>query len=398
LLFGLGEGGRERDDPGTALVVAASHPPVEKPPRRQTRRRTTLTLVVLAVAGVLSLVLVVVVADDLPRKGADGTDTAAARASSASAPAAAPAAQAPTGDPPATAAAAPSPGPAPHVAAPASAAAAAPARRAPPPQHPGATGAGTVAATAAPASTTSAAHPKSSSPDAGTTTSLVASELKPGASAAADSLRRLALVDRRGDVEDTGSKRLVTRFTATAGASVKGRVVDAETGRPVIGVMVEAHLGDGFMETTTDGTGGFRLANLVPGARAKLWIVGKPESFVAESIDVALPNEGEVADTGAIRVLRGDELGSRLDGWVGLFVSRRGRRNVVGAVSPWLPADRAGIEVGDVILFVDGRDVGGLGPRATSFLLRGPVGSTTNIVAQTREGQILKVSLARVLR
>ena len=53
MLFGLGEGGRERDDPGTALVVAATHPPAKTPPR-QTRRRMTLTLAVLALAGVLA--------------------------------------------------------------------------------------------------------------------------------------------------------------------------------------------------------------------------------------------------------------------------------------------------------------------------------------------------------
>jgi hypothetical protein len=402
LLFGLGEGGRERDDPGTALVVAATHPPAKTPPR-QTRRRMTLTLAVLALAGVLSLVLVVVVADDLPRKGADGSDTAPPRPLSVQAPAAtAPPAQARESNPPTAATAAPtSPvsrpaaqaSNAPTVApASAKAAGAAEARRAPAPQRP-------ANATAATAAAAAATRPASASPDAGAVTTIAAVDSKPPPPlSAAELSRRLALVDRRSGDDESGWKRLVTRFTPTTGASVKGRVVDAETGRPVIGVMVEAHLGDSFMETTTDATGGFRLSTLLPGSRAKLWIVGKPENFVAESIDVALPGEGEVTDAGAIRVLRGDELASRLDGWVGLFVSRRGRRNVVGAVTPWLPADRAGIEVGDVLLSIDGRDVGGLGPRATSFLLRGPVGTTTSIVAQKRQGQVVKLSLARVLR
>ena len=98
-----------------------------------------------------------------------------------------------------------------------------------------------------------------------------------------------------------------------------------------------------------------------------------------------------------MRLLRGDELASHLEGWMGMFVTRRGRRNVVAAVSPWSPADRAGIQVGDVLLSIEGRDVGGLGPRAASFLLRGPVGSKSTVALQNRDGTVVRYQLERVL-
>jgi carboxyl-terminal processing protease len=81
-----------------------------------------------------------------------------------------------------------------------------------------------------------------------------------------------------------------------------------------------------------------------------------------------------------------------------MFVTRRGRRNIVAAVSPWSPADRAGIEVGDVLLSIDGRDVDGLGPRAAGFLLRGPAGSRSNVALQNHAGTVVRYQLERVPR
>src|SRR5581483_2969215 len=46
--------------------------------------------------------------------------------------------------------------------------------------------------------------------------------------------------------EDANS-RLVARFTPTGGANLKGRVIEADSGKPSSGVNVEAHVGDAFM-------------------------------------------------------------------------------------------------------------------------------------------------------
>jgi C-terminal processing protease CtpA/Prc len=79
-------------------------------------------------------------------------------------------------------------------------------------------------------------------------------------------------------------------------------------------------------------------------------------------------------------------------------VTRRSGRVTVSAVSPWLPADRAGVVVGDALLSIDGRDLGGFGPRAATFLLRGPTGSTTSVVVESSSKERRKLALERVAR
>jgi hypothetical protein len=197
--------------------------------------------------------------------------------------------------------------------------------------------------------------------------------------------------------EDANS-RLVTHFTQAGGAVLKGRVIDADTGKPSAGVTVETHVGDVFMRAVTDGAGNFRMTNIFTNRRLTVWLIARSDSFVAERLELTSPGDGDTLDAGVVRLLRGDELASHLEGWMGMFVTRRGRRNVVAAVSPWSPADRAGIQVGDVLLSIEGRDVGGLGPRAASFLLRGPVGSKSTVALQNRDGTVVRYQLERVLR
>jgi hypothetical protein len=216
----------------------------------------------------------------------------------------------------------------------------------------------------------------------------------------------VALLDpKKGDAvwqrpptgEDASSK-LVVRFAPSGGATLRGRIVDSETGRPATGVAIEAHIGDSFMRTVSDPGGAFRMSGILPAHKITVWIIGRSDTFVAERIDVTSPGEGETTDAGVVRLLRGDELAAHLEGWMGVFVSRKGHRNVVAAVSPWSPADRAGLQVGDVLLSIEGRDVDGLGPRATGFLLRGAVGTKANIAVQGRDGTVHRHQLERVMR
>ena len=217
---------------------------------------------------------------------------------------------------------------------------------------------------------------------------------------ALDNARRAGGKDdrERDSRDDDGDFILVAHFMATGGAILQGRVLDADTGRPVAGTGVEARHAGRYMKGSTDGNGAFRMLGMLPGSRVVVWVGGKRDAFVPERIDVAIPGEGQVADTGVVRLLRGDEMAPRLDGWTGLFVTRRNHRVVVSAVSPWLPADRAGVGVGDAVLSIDGRDVTGFGPRAATFLLRGPAGGTAAIVVEDRTGTRHKLTLERVQR
>jgi hypothetical protein len=216
---------------------------------------------------------------------------------------------------------------------------------------------------------------------------------------------KLALADAKKDGawqrppfgEDANS-RLVAHFTQAGGAVLKGRVIDADSGKPSAGVTIETHVGDVFMRSVTDAAGNFRMTNIFTNRRLTVWLIGRSDAFVAERLELTSPADGDTLDAGVVRLLRGDELASHLEGWMGMFVTRRGRRNVVAAVSPWSPADRAGIQVGDVLLSIEGRDVGGLGPRAASFLLRGPVGSKSTVALQNHDGTVVRYQLERVLR
>jgi hypothetical protein len=202
---------------------------------------------------------------------------------------------------------------------------------------------------------------------------------------------------QRGPFGGSGPER-VARFVASGGANLKGQVVDADTGKALASVTVEAHLDSKVMETVTEANGAFHMVGLMPNRRVTVWIIGKNEAFVAEYMEIPIPGEGETADVGVTRLLRGSELAGRIAGWVGVFMGRGDRRNVVTAVNPWLPADRAGIQPGDAVLAIDGRNVEGLGPRATTFLLRGPVGSKTMLSIKNRDGEVRKIELERVSR
>jgi len=216
--------------------------------------------------------------------------------------------------------------------------------------------------------------------------------------------RRIAALDvprsRAGpsDMEDGGSYTRVARFVASGGAVLEGKIVDVDSGRPVSGASVEARYKERLVETTTDASGGFRMPGMAPDSRVVVWFGGKRDHTVAERLEIAIPGEGKTAELGVIKLLNGDEMGSRLDGWIGLWVTRAGDHIKVSAVNSWVPADRAGIKVGDVILSVDGRALKGLGPRSVGFLLRGPTGTSTTLEVQSSDGNRRKLTLERIRR
>ena len=234
--------------------------------------------------------------------------------------------------------------------------------------------------------------PRASGPDPG------AAHAEPRTASGGDSPRRSSGIPRPHGEDEPGLKRVARFVAGGGGASLKGRAFDAETGRPIAGAIVDARLGDTFVEVETDSGGAFRMPGMLPGSRVTVWVIGRADLYVAESVGVSMPGEGETADAGVVGLIHGNELAARLQGWVGLFAVRRGDSNVVGAISPWLSADRAGIQVGDVLLSIDGRDVRTLGPRATNFLLRGPAGTKASIVARDRQGTRREVELERVFR
>ncbi|HEY7371829.1 MAG TPA: carboxypeptidase regulatory-like domain-containing protein [Polyangia bacterium] len=192
----------------------------------------------------------------------------------------------------------------------------------------------------------------------------------------------------------------VDRFApaAAVGSTMEGRIADFESGRPLPGATVEAIYGEQFIQVESDANGNFEIPGMVPGSHVVVWAGGRRQQWVAERIDVNIPASGKKTDVGVIELLHGDELGSRLEGWIGTYVTGRRGQVKVSAVNAWVPAYKAGIGVGDTILSVDGRDVRGLGSRAVGFLLRGPSGSSITLEVESSDGKRRKMTLERVVR
>jgi hypothetical protein len=206
-----------------------------------------------------------------------------------------------------------------------------------------------------------------------------------------------AWVNERSRSDEEDSLTRLDRFVA-GGSTLTGRVVAAETGKPVEGATIHAHSGGAYVEAYTDASGTFRVAGMPAKSHAIVWVDRPGGSFIDERIEISIGAEGQATDAGTIRLLRGDELRAHAPGWVGLFVSRHGTQLVAGAVSAWLPADKADIQVGDEILQIDQHDTAGLGPRAATFLLRGPVGTHTKVVVRGHGGAKRALDLERVPR
>jgi hypothetical protein len=176
-----------------------------------------------------------------------------------------------------------------------------------------------------------------------------------------------------------------------------GRVIDADTGKPAPGVSAEARMDGRFVVLDTQRDGTFVMPGMVPGSKVVVWLGGRQDQMVAERFDVRIADNGKTSDLGTVRLLEGDEADPRLDGWIGLHVARAEGRVRVSAVNAWVPASSAGIEVGDTVLSVNGRDIKGLGPRSIAFLLRGPNDSSVTLELESRDGTRRQLNLKRVL-
>ena len=80
---------------------------------------------------------------------------------------------------------------------------------------------------------------------------------------------------------------------------------------------------------------------------------------------------------------------------IGAYWDDRGKRTVIYRVVPEGPAAKAGIKENDVLLAVDGKEVGNIGPRRLFNLFEGPLGSKVEITV-SRDGALKKFPLERV--
>jgi len=83
---------------------------------------------------------------------------------------------------------------------------------------------------------------------------------------------------------------------------------------------------------------------------------------------------------------------------VGLTVEMKGTQRVILAPLPESPAAKAGLHTGDLLLKVDGRDVGSMSLAEAAALLRGPAGTKVKLVVKPADdptGQPVELELTR---
>jgi C-terminal processing protease CtpA/Prc len=84
-------------------------------------------------------------------------------------------------------------------------------------------------------------------------------------------------------------------------------------------------------------------------------------------------------------------------GTIGAVLARESDgRLFVHEVPAGLGADEAGLETGDEILLIDGRDARALGPQGVHEALSGTVGETVKLTL-VRKGQVVRVTVKRTL-
>jgi len=172
-------------------------------------------------------------------------------------------------------------------------------------------------------------------------------------------------------------------LSSGAAGPLEGRVTELRTRDPVAGLRcrVAPRTGDSAAplpypgEVWTDAQGRYRFAAVPPGARYTMCSGAGYSDAVGDGDLVVVRQLGKLG-----------LLGFKPD-WSRIF------RLEVAYIRPGQPAERAGLEVGDVVTAVDGIDVSGLGEAAVELLLRDRLpGSVARITVQ-RGGQARELTL-----
>jgi hypothetical protein len=174
------------------------------------------------------------------------------------------------------------------------------------------------------------------------------------------------------------------------GTTLKGRAVELGSEAVVAGAQVLVMAGAKPIKTTTDAEGAFQVDGLQPGI-ATLSIIGDFSTFVPDARELTVPST-DVKDAGAVKLLRGSFM-TRMGSKVGLRVRNRDGLVTVDRIDADSPAQKAGIQVGEVVLAVDGQVVNELGSSAVAYLLGGAIGTSVVVRLAKRD-----VTLTRVPR
>jgi hypothetical protein len=203
-----------------------------------------------------------------------------------------------------------------------------------------------------------------------------------------------------GQIEDvTIADNKVDGLSVRIGeVAVRGRVIDARTGKPLAGVSVEPlRLDDGGTSpamTNRDGT--FVLPRCVPGKSIVISTRPAPgdDGHVGDHRMVRVPASSARADIGDLRLLPGRRE-PRGTPDVGIQPGPSLEGVVIEWIRPGSPADEAKLVAGDYLERIDKTPLAGLGPFAAQTLLAGRARTRVTIAVRKHDGTRTTVTLAR---
>jgi membrane-associated protease RseP (regulator of RpoE activity) len=186
-----------------------------------------------------------------------------------------------------------------------------------------------------------------------------------------------------------GQSRQGLRIVVRGSMTIRGRLVDDRTGQPVPGVTVTlagaSAPGADQPRALTDPGGGFAIEKIPRQQQVALSFRSPDPGHLPELERLVSPEDSEGVDLGTLRLVRGSwdqRLAGGPRGLTGLDHGLSAGQVVLLEVRPGTPAVRAGLQAGDRLLAIDGKEVRGLGHEGRSFLLVGPPGSTVAVTVQ----------------
>ncbi|HJZ88376.1 MAG TPA: carboxypeptidase regulatory-like domain-containing protein [Polyangia bacterium] len=199
-----------------------------------------------------------------------------------------------------------------------------------------------------------------------------------------------------------GEQKRNLRIQIGQGVTLKGRVVEWGSGRPI----ADAHLIAGAtgqpVLANADAQGSFQLEGLPPGRPVQ--IVASQDvpmlggsKVLMDTREINIPDGKDTWDAGTIKLVQGDiSLLMSAPGSTGMSAINRDGRAYVDRIVPNSPAAKAGLKPGDALMTVDGRDVSDLGPTAIGLWTLGAVGTQVVIgYGPAGGGAVRQVTLTR---
>jgi protocatechuate 3,4-dioxygenase beta subunit len=194
-----------------------------------------------------------------------------------------------------------------------------------------------------------------------------------------------------------GEQRTGLRLAISAGIRGTGKVVLLESGAPVAGMTVRTRVAGRSLQTITEADGSFKLEGLVPGEDIGVEVISLPAppgagERIPEYTELTVPKGVPGVDLGTFRLMKGDWRARDRLGGLQLRVRIQGGRAIVSGMGAEGGGAQAGVQKGDQILSVDGRDVTGLGPGAIGYLMSRPAGTKVTLGLVTAAGEQRTVS------